>query len=134
MMWPEAVERIASFVRESQAQARLEELPPGVETAPGPAVRADAFDCDGRAVVVVVAADAAVDHARVRQRAGCRELRPAGTGSFPYQGALVYVDRALMSLRTVWVEAGSPRHVLGLGPRQLLRLTRADTGSFVRDD
>jgi hypothetical protein len=34
----------------------------------------------------------------------------------------------------VWLEAGSPRHVLGLGPRQLLRLTRAETGSFLIDD
>jgi len=36
--------------------------------------------------------------------------------------------------RTVWLEAGSKRHFVGLSPRQLLRLTRAETGTFLRDD
>ena len=53
---------------------------------------------------------------------------------FPYQGTRVLVDRSLLGLRRVWLEAGSPRHVLGLGPRQLLRLTRAETGTFLLDD
>ena len=51
--------------------------------------------------------------------------------SFPFQGAGVLVDRSLLVLLTVWLEAGSPRHVLGLTPRELLRLTRAETGVFV---
>ena len=50
--------------------------------------------------------------------------------TFPFQGTLVFVDRALLAQRTVWLEAGSPRHVLGLAPSQLLRLTRAETGVF----
>jgi prolyl-tRNA editing enzyme YbaK/EbsC (Cys-tRNA(Pro) deacylase) len=37
-------------------------------------------------------------------------------------------------LETVWLEAGSPRHVLGLAPEQLLRLTRAETGTFLAGD
>jgi prolyl-tRNA editing enzyme YbaK/EbsC (Cys-tRNA(Pro) deacylase) len=40
----------------------------------------------------------------------------------------------LLSLRTVWLEAGSPRHVLGLAPGELLRLTRAETGAFLVED
>ena len=92
-MWPEPVERIALFLRRSEAQARLEELPPGVDKPPGPGAR-----------------------------------------SFPFEGARVIVDRSLLSARTVWLQAGSPRHVLGLGPRQLLRLTRAETGTFLLDD
>lgn len=133
-MWPEPVERIAAFLRESEAHGRLEELPPDVDTAPGPATRAEAFECDGRALVALVPDDRIVDRARLARRAGCTELRPVATRAFPFQGARVLVDRTLLQVRTVWLEAGSPRHVLGLGPRQLLRLTRAETGTFLVDD
>jgi prolyl-tRNA editing enzyme YbaK/EbsC (Cys-tRNA(Pro) deacylase) len=133
-MWPEPVERIAAFLRESNAQARLEELPAGVDTAPGPSVSAAAFECDGRALVALLPLDAAIDRVRLARRAGCSDLRPAPSRSFPFQDARVLVDRSLLALRTVWLEAGSPRHVLGLPPRQLLRLTRAETGVFLVED
>jgi prolyl-tRNA editing enzyme YbaK/EbsC (Cys-tRNA(Pro) deacylase) len=133
-MWPEPVERIASFLRASEAHARLEELPDGIDRAPGPAARADAFECDGRALVALVPDDREVDRARLARRAGCGELRAVEARDFPFQRARVIVDRSLLSPRTVWLEAGSPRHVLGLSPRQLLRLTRAETGIFLLDD
>ena len=133
-MWPEPVERIAVFLRQSEAPARLEELPAGADTPPGPAARADAFDCDGRELVALVPDDREVDRARLARRAGCTELRRLEDRAFPFQGARVIVDRSLLSLRMVWLEAGSPRHVVGLGPRQLLRLTRAETGSFLAED
>jgi prolyl-tRNA editing enzyme YbaK/EbsC (Cys-tRNA(Pro) deacylase) len=133
-MWPEAVERIASFLRESEALGRLEELPPGVDTPPGPGARAEAFVCEGQTLVALVPSDRAVDRARLARRAGCAQLQPTGERSFPFQGARVLVDRTLLSPRTVWLAAGSPRHVLGLGPRQLLRLTRAETGTFLVED
>jgi prolyl-tRNA editing enzyme YbaK/EbsC (Cys-tRNA(Pro) deacylase) len=129
-MWPQPVERIAAFLRDSDAIGRLEELPPGTDVPPGPAARADTFDCDGRTLVVLVPAEGAVDEQRLLRRAGCRSLRPSEARTFPFQGTLVLVDRSLLSQRTVWLEAGSPRHVLGLAPSQLLRLTRAETGSF----
>jgi prolyl-tRNA editing enzyme YbaK/EbsC (Cys-tRNA(Pro) deacylase) len=133
-MWPDAVERIASFLRESEAQGRIEELPPGVDTAPGPSVRAESFDCDGRTLVALAPSEREVDRARLARRGGCTDLREAPTAAFPFQDARVLVDRSLVSLRTVWLEAGSPRHVLGLPPSQLLRLTRAETGSFLLED
>jgi prolyl-tRNA editing enzyme YbaK/EbsC (Cys-tRNA(Pro) deacylase) len=133
-MWPEPVERIAAFLRDSEAHGRLEELPPGSERPPGPAVRAESYDCDGRVLVALVPDDAEVDRSRLARRAGCTELRPAADRPFPFQDAQVLVDRSLLSSRTVWLEAGSPRHVLGLGPQQLLRLTRAKTGAFLLDD
>jgi len=133
-MWPEPVERIAKFLRDSEAHGRLEELPPGVDRPPGAAARAEAYDCDGRTVVALVPDDADVDRSRLARRAGCTELRPAAARTFPFPGARVLVDRSLLPLRTVWLEAGSPRHVLGLGPRQLLRLTRAETGTFLVED
>jgi prolyl-tRNA editing enzyme YbaK/EbsC (Cys-tRNA(Pro) deacylase) len=133
-MWPEPVERIASFLRQSEAPAQLEQLPDGIDTPPGPAARAEAFDCDGSTLVALVPDDREIDRARLARRSGCSELRPAGARTFPFQGTQVVVDRSLLSQRMVWLEAGSPRHVLGLGPRQLLRLTRAETGSFLVDD
>jgi prolyl-tRNA editing enzyme YbaK/EbsC (Cys-tRNA(Pro) deacylase) len=133
-MWPEPVERIASFLRQSEAPARLEQLPDGVDTPPGPAARAEAFDCNGRTLVALVPDDREVDRTRLARRSGCRELRPAGARTFPFQGTQVVVERSLLSQRMVWLEAGSPRHVLGLVPRQLLRLTRAETGTFLLED
>lgn len=132
-MWPEPVERIASFLRESEAHGQLEELPEGVDTPPGPGARAEAFECDRNTIVALVPDDREIDRARLARRAGCGELRPVPARVFPFQGARVLVDRSLLSLRTIWLEAGSPRHVVGLDPRQLLRLTRAESGGFLLD-
>ena len=133
-MWPEPVERIAKFLRDSEAHGRLEELPPGVDRPPGAAARAEAYDCDGRTLVALVPDEADIDRSRLARRAGCTELRPAAARAFPFPGTRVLVDRSLLPLRIVWLEAGSPRHVLGLGPRQLLRLTRAETGTVLVED
>jgi prolyl-tRNA editing enzyme YbaK/EbsC (Cys-tRNA(Pro) deacylase) len=133
-LWPEPVERIASFLRQSKAHGRLEELPAGVEEPPGPGARAEAFDCDGRTLVALVPDVREIDRLRLARRAACRELRPAAALEFPFQGTRVLVDRSLLLVATVWLEAGSARHVLGLSPRQLLRLTRAETGTFLVQD
>ena len=133
-MWPEPVERIASFLRDSEAQGRIEELPPGVDKPPGPGVRAAGFDCGGRTLVVLVPDDREIERDRVARRGACTELRTSAVGSFPFQGTRVLVDRSLLPLPTVWLEAGSPRHFIGLAPSQLLRLTRAETGVFVARD
>jgi prolyl-tRNA editing enzyme YbaK/EbsC (Cys-tRNA(Pro) deacylase) len=133
-MWPEPVERIAAFLRESVAVGRIEELPPGTDTPPGPGARAETFECDGRALVALVPDDARVDEERLRRRAGCTDLHEGHNRDFPFQGARVIVDRSLLSARTLWLEAASPRYVLGLAPRELLRLTRAESGSFLLDD
>ena len=134
MIWPEPVERIASFLRDSQAQGRIEELPPGVDTPPGPAARAAGFECDGRMLVALVPADRAIEQSRLARSCGCSNLRPAASPPFPFQGARVIAERSLLALATVWLEAGSPRHVVGLPPDQLLRLTRAETGPFLVQD
>jgi hypothetical protein len=133
-MWPEAVERIASFLRQANAQGQIEELPPGFDTPPGHGVQVATFECDGRALVALVPEDRVVDRGRLTRRGGCTDLRPAAERAFPFQGARVLVDRSLLLLPTVWLEAGSPRHVLGLAPSQLLRLTRAETGTFLVED
>jgi prolyl-tRNA editing enzyme YbaK/EbsC (Cys-tRNA(Pro) deacylase) len=133
-MWPEAVERIASFLRGSNVQGQIEELPPDVDAPPGQGVQAATFECDGRTLVALVPEDRVVDRRRLARRGGCTDLRPAAARAFPFQGARVLVDRSLLLLPTVWLEAGSPRHVLGLAPGELLRLTRAETGTFLVED
>jgi prolyl-tRNA editing enzyme YbaK/EbsC (Cys-tRNA(Pro) deacylase) len=132
-MWPEPVERIASFLRDSEAHGQLEELPEGVDTPPGAVARAEAFECEGKTIVALVPGNREIDRGRLARRAGCSELRPLPAHQFPFQGTRVLVDRSLLPLRTIWLQAGSPRHVVGLGPRQLLRLTRAETGVFLVD-
>lgn len=133
-MWPEPVERIASLLREAGVQGRIEELPEGVDEPPGPEVRAAGFDCDGHRLVVLVPREAAVDRDKVRRVAGCTTLRPAPFPPFPFRPARVLVDRSILTLRTAWLEAGSPRHVLGISSGQFVRLVSGETADVLVDD
>jgi hypothetical protein len=133
-VWPEAVERIAAYLRNAGVPGRIEELAAGADEPPGPEVRAAGFDCDGRGLVVLVPAESAVDRDKVSRLAGCTALMPAPFLPFPYRPARVLVDRSVLSLRFVWVEAGSPRHVLGLSSRHLIRLLGAETADLVVED
>ena len=133
-MWPEDVERVAAWLRASGAVARLEELPAGVEQAGGPSVRAAGFECDNRSIVVLVPSERALDRDKVSAAARCTTLRPAPYPPFPFQAARVYLDHSLLATETIWLEAGSPRHVVGLAPGQLVRLTRAETADLLLED
>ncbi len=133
-MWPEAVERVAAFLRATGAEGRLEELPAGVDEAPEPAVRAAGFECDGRSLIVLLPIGRALDRNKLAVGARCTRLRPCPFAAFPFEGARVFVDHSLLVERMVWVEAGSPRHVVGLPPNQLVRLTRAETADFLLED
>jgi hypothetical protein len=133
-MWPPDVERIVEPLRAAGVEARLEELPAGEDSAPGPAARAFAYDCDGRAVVVLVEAEAEPDLAKVASAAGCRDVRRLPAPTFPFAGAArVLIEQRLLAAITVWIEAGSPRHVLGLNPGVLAQLTRAVPGDVSRE-
>ncbi|CAN5178227.1 hypothetical protein BH18ACT12_BH18ACT12_05580 [soil metagenome] len=133
-MWPEPVERIAEILRRGGVQGRLEELLAGSEPPPGAALRAEGFDCDGRALVALVPAGRAVDHAKLAHAAGCETLRPARAPAFPFQPARVLIDRSAVVKGTLWLDAGWPRHVLGLAPGQLARLTRSETADLLTED
>jgi len=126
-MWPPAVEEIAAVFRAAGAEARLEELASEEEEFPGRGVRADAFDCDGRLVVALVPADRDTDPAKLR----CARAREISLPRFPYAGAEVLLDSSLLGEETVWIEAGSERHVVGVAPAQLLRIVRAQTSDLV---
>jgi len=132
-VWPEAVERIAAFLRASGVEGRLEELLAGAGPPAGQKLRADAFDGDGGAVVALVPADRAVDTRKLALAAGCPEVRPAPAPAFPFEGARVFIDQTVVSSDAVWLEVGSPRHVLGLAPVQGARVTRAETADLLRE-
>src|SRR5436305_9178486 len=122
--WPAEVERVATHLREGGVEARVEEFLAGTPTAEDAAravgcelseiVKSLVFDCEGRAVVVLVPGDRRADRRKVAEAAGCATARIAGadrvleaTGFAP--GAVapfplpavdrVFVDRALLQPR-----------------------------------
>jgi prolyl-tRNA editing enzyme YbaK/EbsC (Cys-tRNA(Pro) deacylase) len=149
--WPEPVERVASYLRAAGAEAKVEEFEQPTPTAEDAAravgcslaqiVKSLVFDCDGKALLVLVPGDKRASTRKVRAAADCRRPRIAGaeyveqaTGFEP--GAVapfplprvsrVLVERSLLRHPTVWVGAGSTRHLAALAPSELLRLTRGE--------
>jgi prolyl-tRNA editing enzyme YbaK/EbsC (Cys-tRNA(Pro) deacylase) len=148
--WPEPVERVTRFLRDSTVESRVEEFSEGTPTAAaaaeaagcalGQIVKSLVFKCDQRSLLVLVPGDRRADPAKVSVAAGCEKAKVAGpedvvraTGFEP--GAVapfplaaveqVFVDRALLTHEVVWVGAGSTRHMAVLAPSDLVRLTRA---------
>ncbi len=111
---------MAEPLRAAAIEARLEELAPGEDAFPGAAARAVAYECDRRLVVALVPSERDPDSAKVGAAADCRSLSPATPPPFPFAAA----HRVLIEQRLL-LEAGSPRHVLGLDPGVLTELTRA---------
>lgn len=149
--WPEAVERVAAFLRKGGVEARIEEFDAGTPTAEdaakavgcmlGQIVKSLVFDCDGRPFVVLVPGDRKADARKVARAAGARHAKIAGadevrtvTGFAP--GAVapfplpkvdrVLVDRQVLVHDRVWIGAGSPRHMATLAPADLVRLAKAE--------
>jgi Cys-tRNA(Pro) deacylase len=156
--WPEPVERVSHFLLAAGAEARIEEFSEGTPTAEDAAsavgcklsqiVKSVVLECDERPIVVLVPGDRRVDTRKVAAAVGAakaRVARPveveAATGFAP--GAVapfplprvnrVLIDRALLVHEQVWVGAGSPRHIAGLSPEELVRLSRAQPTDAVQD-
>jgi prolyl-tRNA editing enzyme YbaK/EbsC (Cys-tRNA(Pro) deacylase) len=149
--WPPAVERVAAFLREARAEATVEEFPEGTPTAedaaravgcePSEIVKSLVFLCDGEPVVVMVPGDRRADAGKVAAAIGCGRAKvasakdveqatgfePGGVAPFPLPRAVqhVLIERTLLGRNRVWVGAGSERHMAGLQPAELVRLTRA---------
>ncbi len=132
-MWPEAVERIAAFLRASGVEGRLEELLAGAGQPAGQKLRADAFDGDGGTVVALVPVERTVDEQKLAAASSCQEVRPAPAIGFPFERARVFMDQSVLSADAVWLEVGSPRHVLRLSPAQIARITSAQTADLLRE-
>lgn len=148
--WPEPVERVSSFLRESGAEARIQEFPDGTPTAAEAAaavgcgleqiVKSLVFVCDERPVVVLVPGDRRGDSEKIARAAGAAAARvakprdveeatgfaPGAVAPFPLPKVnLVLMDRELLQHPLVWAGAGSHRHILGIAPQELARLARA---------
>jgi prolyl-tRNA editing enzyme YbaK/EbsC (Cys-tRNA(Pro) deacylase) len=91
--------------------------------------RADA----GKVAAFVGAGKAKVASAKDVQLA--TGFEPGGVAPFPLPRAVqhVLIDRTLLGRSRVWVGAGSERHMAGLQPAELIRLTRARAMDAVQE-
>jgi prolyl-tRNA editing enzyme YbaK/EbsC (Cys-tRNA(Pro) deacylase) len=157
--WPEPVERVSSYLRGAGAEARIEEFPEGTPTA---ADAAAAVGCelaqivkslvvvldDERVAVALVPGDRRGDTQKIARAANSASagvasaeqivratgFEPGAVAPFPLPGVdVVLVDRSLLRHPTVWAGAGSHRHVVGLAPEELRRLTRARALDLVQE-
>ena len=148
--WPEPVERVSSFLRDSGVEARIQEFSDGTPTAADAAaaagcgldqiVKSLVLICDGRPVVALVPGDRRGDTAKIAhcveassaRVAKAREVEeatgfePGAVAPFPLpEVSAVLMERELLQHPIVWAGAGSTRHILGIAPHDLLRLARA---------
>jgi prolyl-tRNA editing enzyme YbaK/EbsC (Cys-tRNA(Pro) deacylase) len=156
--WPEPVQRVADFLRDAQAQARLDEFSQPKPTAeaeakedgvdPSQIVKSLVFVCDGRPVVAMIPGDRRADRDKIARAVGAGNARvakpeevvsatgfaPGGVAPFPLpEATAVLLDRSLLVHEAVWVGAGSDNHMARLVPAELLRLTRARQMDAVED-
>jgi Cys-tRNA(Pro) deacylase len=156
--WPEPVERVADFLRSAGAEARIEEFDEETPTAadaaraagctPDQIVKSVVVVADGLPVVALVPGDRRVHVRKVARAVGARKARiataaeveaatgfaPGAVAPFPLpRVARVLCEQTLLSLPTVWVGAGSTRHLASLAPRELVRLSRAEAMDVVSE-
>jgi len=157
--WPEPVERVSSFLRESGVEARIQEFPDGTSSAQDAAdavgcelaqiVKSLVFVCDERPVVALVPGDRRGDPAKVASAVDAESARvakahevedatgfaPGAVAPFPLPKVdTVLMDRALYHHDIVWAGAGSHKHVLGINPTELGRLARVRPMDVVADE
>jgi len=153
--WPEPVGRVAEALERAGIDARVEEFSEGTPTAGAAAkavgasraeiVKSLVFVCDGRPTLVLVPGERRADENKVAQAAGARYARvarpdevraatgfePGGVAPFPAPGvSQVLMAGELLAHDRVWVGAGSERHMAGLSPLDLMRLTNARTADL----
>jgi Cys-tRNA(Pro)/Cys-tRNA(Cys) deacylase len=84
-----------------------------------------------------VAAASGASAARIASPARVRDVTgfdPGAVAPFPLPRVeRVLVDRNLLAHERVWVGAGSARHMAGLAPPELVRLSRATSADVVSD-
>ena len=147
---PETVERVARWLREAGAEARIEEFTAGTPTAQDAAsaigcpldqvVKSLLFDCGDRFVLALVPGDRRADPAKVAKAASVARARvakgdqvlqitgfePGAVAPFPLKRVdLVVGEKLLLQHHIVWIGAGSQHHMAGLTPQELFRVARA---------
>jgi prolyl-tRNA editing enzyme YbaK/EbsC (Cys-tRNA(Pro) deacylase) len=153
--WPEPVERVAAFLRDAGADARIEEFREGTHTARAAAeavgaelnqiVKSLLFICDGRPTLALIPGDRRADETKVAVVAGAKAARvakpaevvaatgfePGGVAPFPAPAvAQVLIASELLRHEQLWIGAGSERHMAGISPVDLVRLTSARAGDL----
>jgi Cys-tRNA(Pro) deacylase len=153
---PEAVERVAAVLRDAAVDATIQEFPQGTPTAEQAAravgvpleqiVKTLVLVCDGAYVLALVPGDRRADERKVAAAVGARDVRvaraeevieatgfdPGAVAPFPRQGVSeVLLERTLLQHQTVWIGAGSPRHMAELMPGDLQRLAGARGADLV---
>jgi prolyl-tRNA editing enzyme YbaK/EbsC (Cys-tRNA(Pro) deacylase) len=156
--WPEAVERVSSFLRDAGAEARLEQFADGTPTAADAAaavgceldqiVKSLVLVCDEKPVVALVPGDRRGDPEKIARASGASAARiakpdevrratgfdPGAVAPFPLPDVeVVLLERDLLRHRLVWVGAGSSSHMAGLAPAELVRLSRARPTDIAQD-
>ncbi|MCS7006533.1 MAG: YbaK/EbsC family protein [Thermoleophilia bacterium] len=156
--WPAPVERVSAFLRAAGAEARIEEFAAGTPTAEaaaaavgcklGQIVKSLVLLADERPVLALVPGDRKVDRAKVARAVGARAARiaspevvervtgfaPGGVAPFPLPGVeATLMEQTLLRQPVVWAGAGSERHLVGLAPDELLRLSRARPVDVIGD-
>ena len=121
------------FLRSAGVEGRLEESLPGAGPPAGQMLRVDGFDAAGATVVALIPADRAVDPQKLAAAAKSSEVKPTPATVFPFQGVRVFIDQSVLSFESIWLKAASPRHLLGLSPAQLARITNAETADLVTE-
>jgi prolyl-tRNA editing enzyme YbaK/EbsC (Cys-tRNA(Pro) deacylase) len=154
---PEPVARVAAYLAAAGGEARIEDLgsscasaaqaAEAVGCAPGQIVKSLALVCGGEAVVALVPGDRRADLARIAAvvgRADCRTANaeevlaitgfaPGSVAPFPHAAAHhVLIDRSLLACHVVWAGAGSDRHLVAMGPRELVRVSQARVAAIAR--
>jgi prolyl-tRNA editing enzyme YbaK/EbsC (Cys-tRNA(Pro) deacylase) len=147
---PEPVERVSAFLRESGAEARVQQFPEGTHTAQDAAdaigcelaqiVKSLVFVCDGKPVVALVPGDRRGDSEKIAVAVEASSAKvakpdevetatgfaPGAVPPFPLPDAVVVLmDSAFFRHPIVWAGAGSAQHVLGMAPSELARIARA---------
>jgi prolyl-tRNA editing enzyme YbaK/EbsC (Cys-tRNA(Pro) deacylase) len=156
--WPEPVERVSSFLRDSGAEARIQEFPDGTPTAADAAaavgcgldqiVKSLVLVCGDRPVLALVPGDRRGDPVKVARAVGAESARiatakevetatgfaPGAVAPFPLPSIdAVLIERSLLQHSLVWAGAGSPCHMVGITPIELGRLARAKPMDVVTD-
>ena len=149
---------MAAYLRTEGAEARLEEFDAGTPTARDAAravgcelaqiVKSLVLACDGRFIVALVPGDRRADTRKLAAALGCQRVTvadadavraatgfdPGAVAPFPLPRVdRVVIERTLLSRDVVWIGAGSPRHMAGLAPVELVRLARATPMDAVQD-
>ena len=114
----------------------------------GQIVKSIVLYCDDRPVLAMVPGDRRVDLKKVARAADASKARiakapeveqatgfaPGAVAPFPLPGVdRVLIDQNLLSHDTVWIGAGSTRHIAALSPGALARLAKAQPMDAVQD-